>query len=156
MGTFGERHRRIRAKRLRARPVARPLVLPALALCALVLLASSCGSDDNKNTNRPPVPINISVQLGARKVSVSPAKFGAGPITILVANQSGASQTVTIDGPRVKQSLGPINPEDTATLKVTVQPGEYTVSTGESAGVRPARLTVGPERPSGQNTLLLP
>jgi hypothetical protein len=117
---------------------------------------SSCGGDDNRKANRPPVPINISVQLGARKVSVSPAKFGAGPITLLVANQSGASQTVTIDGPRVRQSIGPINPQDTATLKVTVGSGDYTVSTDETARLRPARLRVGPKRPSGQNTLLLP
>ena len=148
MGSFAKRHRRIRAQRLR--------VLPALALSGLVLLASSCGSSDDRNANRPPVPVNISIQLGPEKVTVSPAKFGAGPITLLVANQSGASQTVTIDGPRVRQSVGPINPEDTATLKVTVQPGDYSVSTDESAGLRPARLTVGPKRPSGQNTLLLP
>ena len=148
MGSFAKRHRRIRAQRLR--------VLPALALSGLVLLASSCGSSDDRNANRPPVPVNISIQLGPQKVTVSPAKFGAGPITLLVVNQSGATQTVTIDGPRVRQSVGPINPEDTATLKVTVQPGDYAVSTDESAGLRPARLTVGPKRPSGQNTLLLP
>ena len=102
------------------------------------------------------MPINVSVQLGARTVTASPAKFGAGPITLLVANQSGASQTVTIDGPRVRQSVGPINPEDTATLKVSVLPGDYTLSAAEAAGLRPAKLTVGPNRPSGQNTLLLP
>ena len=102
------------------------------------------------------MPINVSVQLGARKVTVSPAQFGAGPITLLVANQSGASQTVTIDGPRVRQSIGPINPEDTATLKVSVQPGAYTLAAAQAAGLRPARLTVGPPRPSAQNTLLLP
>jgi hypothetical protein len=148
MGSFAKRHRRIRAQRLR--------VLPALALGGLALVVSSCGSSDDRNANRPPVPLNISVQLGARKVSVSPAKFGAGPITVLVSNQSGASQTVTIDGPRVRQSVGPINPEDTATLKVTVQPGEYTVSADESGDLQPARLTVGPKRPSAQDTLLLP
>jgi hypothetical protein len=142
MGTFVERHGRKR--------------LPALALCAFALALTSCGNSDDRNANRPPVPINVSVQLGARKVTVSPDKFGAGPITLLLANQSGASQTVTVDGPRLRQSVGPINPEDTATLKVTVQPGEYTLAAAEAAGLRPARLTVGPKRPSAQNTLLLP
>jgi hypothetical protein len=149
MGTLGDRHPRIGAR-------GRLLRAPALVLCALTVTITACGSNDNRNQNRPPVPINISVQLGARKVTVSPAKFGAGPITLLVANQSGASQTVTMDGPRVKQSVGPINPEDTATLKVSVQPGDYTLAAAEAAGLRPAKVTVGPKRPSGQNTLLLP
>jgi hypothetical protein len=129
---------------------------PLLVLCALALTLGACGTDDDRDKNRPPVPINVSVQVGAQAVKASPAKFGAGPITLLVANQSGASQTVTIDGPRVQQSVGPINPEDTATLKVTVQPGEYTLASAEAGGLRPARLTVGPARPSAQNTLLLP
>jgi hypothetical protein len=145
MVTFGERHGLTGGRRL-----------PALALCMLAVGLASCGQNDDRNANRPPVPINISVQLGARKVSVSPAKFGAGPITMLVANQSGASQTVTIDGPRLRQSVGPINPEDTATLKVTVQPGDYSLATADAGGLRPARLTVGHKRPSAQNTLLLP
>jgi hypothetical protein len=125
-------------------------------LCAFAVVVGACGSSNDRDENRPPVPINISVQVGPQKVTVSPAKFGAGPITLLVANQSGASQTVTIDGPRVRQSVGPINPEDTATLKVTVQPGAYTLAAAEASGLRPARLTVGPERPSAQNTLNLP
>jgi len=145
MGTLGDRHRLIRAKRALA-----------LVLGLLALVLAACGESDNRNQNRPPVPINVSVQLGPKKVTASPAKFGAGPITLLVANQSGASQTVTIDGPRVRQSVGPINPEDTATLKVSVLPGDYTLAAAEAGGLRPAKLTVGPKRPSGQNTLLLP
>jgi hypothetical protein len=149
MGTLGDRQRLIGAKR-------RTLRALALALGLLTITLAACGESDDRNKNRPPVPINVSVQLGSKKVTVSPAKFGAGPITLLVANQSGASQTVTIDGPRVRQSVGPINPEDTATLKVSVQPGDYTLAAAEAAGLRPAKLTVGPKRPSGQNTLLLP
>jgi hypothetical protein len=145
MGTLGDRHRLIGAKRALA-----------LVLGLLVVVVSACGESDDRNQNRPPVPINVSVQLGPKKVTASPAKFGAGPITLLVANQSGASQTVTIDGPRVRQSVGPINPEDTATLKVSVLPGDYTLAAAEAGGLRPAKLTVGPKRPSGQNTLLLP
>ena len=149
MGTSCDRN--LRTGALRRLPRA-----PLLVLCALALALGACGEDDERDENRPPVPINVSVQLGPRKVTVSPVKFGAGPVTLLVANQSGASQTVTIDGPRLQQSLGPINPEDTATLKVTVQPGEYTLASAEAGGLRPARLTVGPPRPSAQNTLLLP
>ena len=145
MGTLGDRHRLFQAKHALA-----------LVLGLLAIALAACGESDDRNQNRPPVPINVSVQLGTKKVTASPAKFGAGPITLLVANQSGASQTVTIDGPRVRQSVGPINPEDTATLKVSVEQGDYTLAAAETGGLRPAKLTVGPKRPSGQNTLLLP
>jgi hypothetical protein len=150
MGIYGHRPRRIAAHRgwLRA--------TVAFALGSLLLVAAACGESDNRNANRPPVPINISVQVGPKKVTASPAKFGAGPITLIVANQSGASQSLTIDGPRLRQSLGPINPEDTATLKVAVDPGTYTLAAEEASSLRPAHLNVGPKRPSAQNTLLLP
>lgn len=131
--------------------------LAAVAAVSVVVVASGCGSDDEaRSEERPPAPINISVNLDEERITASPEKFGAGPITLLVANQSGASQTLTIDGPRLRRSVGPINPQDTATVRLRVQPGEYTVSAGESAGLREATLTVGPERPSAQNDLLLP
>ena len=129
-------------------------------LLILVLLAAAgagCGaSGQRKNALRPPSPIIISVQIGENHVSASPTKFGAGPITIITSNQSSASHTLTIDGPRLKQSVGPINPEDTATLKVVVKPGEYMLSADGSTSVTPAKLTVGPKRPSAQNKLLEP
>ena len=129
----------------------------AAALCVVVLGASACGgTTHDRGKERPPVPINISVELAPTKVTSSPDRFGAGPITLLVANQSGASQTLTIDGPRVRQSVGPINPQDTATLKVTVGSGDYTLSADSASGLKPGRLTVGPPRPSAQNQLLLP
>jgi hypothetical protein len=129
----------------------------AAVLGGIVLVAAGCGGDDDERSKvRPPVPINISVQMGANRVTASPAKFGAGPIALIVNNQSGASQTLTIDGPRVQQSVGPINPQDTATLKVTVGSGEYTLAADEASGLKPMTLAVGPERASAQNQLLLP
>ena len=138
--------------------VAAPLrVLVALAFVALAAVAAGCGGDDEaRSEERPPVPINISVNLDENSITMSPDSFGAGPVTLLVANQSGAAQTLTVDGPRLRRSIGPINPKDTATVQLRVEPGEYTVSAAESAGLREATLTVGPERPSAQNDLLLP
>jgi hypothetical protein len=131
--------------------------LLTVAAVALAGVASGCGGDDEaRSEERPPVPINVSISLDEDAVAASPDKFGAGPITFLVANQSGASQTLTIDGPRLRRSVGPINPQDTATVRLRVEPGEYTVSAAESAGLREATLQVGPERPSAQNELLLP
>jgi hypothetical protein len=138
--------------------VAAPIrALAAVAAVLLGVVAGGCGSDDEaRSDERPPVPLNISINLDEEGITASPDKFGAGPITMLVSNQSGASQTLTIDGPRLRRSVGPINPQDTATVRLRVQPGEHTVSAGESAGLREATLAVGPERPSAQNDLLLP
>jgi hypothetical protein len=132
-------------------------LLVTVAAVALAGVATGCGGDDEaRSEERPPVPINISISLDEKGITASPAKFGAGPITLLVANQSGASQTLTIDGPRLRRSVGPINPQDTATVRLRVQPGEHTLSAEESAGLREGTLTVGPERESAQNDLLLP
>ena len=130
---------------------------PVLSALALSLVAGGCGGDDQAHSKqRPPVPINVSVQIGAKRVTSSPNEFGAGPVTLLITNQSGASQTLTIDGPRLSRSVGPIPPGDTATVKVTMGTGDFKISAEDSAGLSPATLTVGPPRASGQNDLLLP
>ena len=136
--------------RARGRSAALVAVLVALAL-------ASCGGDDEaRSEQRPPVPINVSVLIGADKITASPAKFGAGPVTLLVANQSGAAQSITIDGPRLRRLIGPIPPEDTATVKLTLGTGDFEIAAEESSGLKPATLTVGPPRDSAQNQLLLP
>jgi hypothetical protein len=131
--------------------------LAFIAVAFLAALGTGCGSDDEaRSEERPPVPINISVSVDDKRITASPAEFGAGPITLLIANQSGAAQTLTIEGPRLRRSVGPINPQDTATVRLRVLQGEHTLSAEESSGLREAKLTVGPERPSAQNDLLLP
>lgn len=123
----------------------------------LALAASGCGGSSQRTSNlRPPAPINISVKIGDDRVSASPTKFGAGPIVVIVSNQSSASHTITMDGPQLRQSVGPINPEDTATLKVLVKPGKYSLTADGTSSVKPASLTVGPKRASAQNQLLQP
>jgi len=135
----------------------RYVALMLVLVGAGTLSALGCGGGGERaNALRPPVPINVAVEIGDARVSVSPRRFGAGPITIIASNQSGASRRLQIDGPRLRQSLGPINPQDTATLKVTVNPGSYTISADGTGGPKPAAITVGPKRPSAQNQLQLP
>jgi hypothetical protein len=129
----------------------------AAMLAVLALAVAGCGSDDEaRSEQRPPVPVNISVQIGAERVTASPDSIGAGPVTLLVSNQSGAAQTVTADGPRVRRTIGPIPPDDTATVKLTMGTGEFTIAAEESAGLDPATIRVGPPRDTAQNELLLP
>ena len=131
-------------------------MLATVVIGALVGFAG-CGSSSERTSNlRPPSTINLAVTIQDDEVTASPPKIGAGPINLLASNQSSASHRLTIDGPQLKQSVGPINPKDTATLKVTLRPGEYTITAEGSAGPKPDTLTVGPKRPSAQNELELP
>ena len=129
----------------------------ALVAVLAALAVAGCGADDEaRSEQRPPVPVNVSVQIGAEGVTTSPDEVGAGPVTLLVANQSGATQTITVDGPRLRRSVGPIPPDDTATVKLTLGTGDFTVGAEDSAGLDPATLKVGPPRDTAQNELLLP
>src|SRR5436190_16906296 len=131
---------------------------------AVVLAVAACGSNsaDYKNDPRPPSPIVITGYISDQRVSVSPRSLGAGPISLIVTNQTGTAQRVTLEsagaigsGPGVRQVTAPISPQDTATLKVDVKPGRYSVHVGADT-IRAARLKVGPERESAQNDLLQP
>jgi hypothetical protein len=136
----------------------------ASLVVAVVLTVAACGSSsaDYKNDPRPPGPIVITGYISNQRVSVSPRSLGAGPISLIVTNQTGTAQRVTLEsadpagsGPGIKQVTAPISPRDTATLKVDVKPGSYSVHVGADA-IRAARLKVGAERKSAQNDLLQP
>jgi hypothetical protein len=138
----------------------------ALAPLAVVagLALGGCGSTstDYKNDPRPPGPIIVTGYIDDQRVSVSPRSLGAGPISLIVTNQTTAAQRVTIEsadaagqGPGLKQETAPINPRDTATLKADVDPGRYSVHVGAD-GIAAAALRVGPQRASAQNDLLQP
>lgn len=120
-----------------------------------------CGEDSSyKNDPRPPKTIVIAAAILPDKVSVSPSQFGAGPISLTVANQTNASQRISIvrqvnGQPQTNERTGPINPRDTATLKADVEQGEYEIRV-EGQSIAAARITVGAERESAQNELLQP
>ena len=134
-----------------------------LAVCAAGLVLTACGEDDFENEPRPPTPVQLSGVITEEKVTVSPNQLGAGPVVITVSNQTDASHTITLessDGGTIREQVGPINPLDTATLQRTLDQGSYTVSAGSEAAVpkeiQPATLTIGKERKSGSDELLLP
>ena len=130
-----------------------------LLTAATALLAAGCGSDDDyANDPRPPSPIVLTASIGKDAVSVSPRRFGAGPVNLVITNQTSAPQEITFaaaGGQAFSQQTGPINPGDTATLKADVPRGRLTVKV-QSDAIDPARLTVGVERASAQNELLQP
>jgi len=123
-------------------------------------VASGCGGEDFKNEPRPPVPIELTGVIQPQKVTVSPNKVGAGPILITISNQTDAAHTVTLEGDTVKERIGPVQPQDTATIQKTLQPGRYEVSAGSAAAtphaIKPDTLVIGRERPDSSNQLLQP
>jgi hypothetical protein len=139
---------------MRAGAMATPLVIVALA---------GCGGDSGyRNDPRPPAGIVLTAAISDQRISVSPRSFGAGPISLVVVNQTSAAQRVTLEsagpagsGPGLRQVTAPISPRDTATLKADVEPGRYSVHVGAD-DIAAAALRVGPERASAQNDLLQP
>ena len=117
----------------------RTAALAPLAVAGALALGG-CGSSsaDYQNDPRPPAPIVITGYIDDQRVSDSPRALGAGPISLIVTNQTGAAQRVTLEsagpagsGPGIRQVTAPISPQDTATLKVDVKPGSYSVHVAE-------------------------
>lgn len=135
----------------------------SVVTAGLAVSASGCGSDGSgyKNESRPPDPIVVSASIGRGKLAVSPRRFGAGPITLIVTNQTLRAQEITLEtdelggAPGLRQTTGPINPGDTAQLKADLRSGTYKVAIG-GKGSSGARLDVGAARASAQNELLQP
>lgn len=131
-----------------------------LIACAF---ATGCGEDDDyENEPRPPAPIVVSAAITQDGVSVSPRTFGAGPITLIVTNQTESAQEITLEtdeiaggAPGIEQETGPISPGDTASLKADLRQGTYRVGV-DGRGISAAALDVGEPRESAQNQLLQP
>jgi hypothetical protein len=133
-------------------------------LLLLLTLPAGCGGGggDYANRPRPPAPINVTAAISNSRISISPRSFGAGPIVLIVSNQSSSAQEVTFataelggSEPGRTFSTTPINPRGVATLKVDVREGDWELRTGDDA-VRSAAVTVGKQRKSAQDDLLQP
>jgi hypothetical protein len=129
----------------------RPVALITTAALGVLPLAG-CGQDDFKNEPRPATAIELTGVIQRAKVTVSPHKLGAGPVTITISNQTDDTHTLALEGDRVREVVGPINPLDTATIQKTLKPGVYRVRAGSpraaAHGIRPAELQVGKQRRS--------
>ena len=128
------------------------LVFAAALVTALAV--AGCGQDDFKNDPRPPIPAEVSVKIAKDGVAVSPKEFGAGLVNFTIANLTTEPGTLAIQGP-IDADSSEIPPAGTDTVKVELKTGSYEASVSGVAA-RPFSFTVGPERPSGQNDLLLP
>lgn len=138
----------------------RRLASAAAACAGLAAVAAGCGTEPvaYRAHLQPPVPIVVTAAIDDRRVRVTPARFGAGPVTIIVSNQSGAPQRVVFEadepgGSRV--AAGPIADQDNRALQADPRPGAYRLAVRHGK-IRPAAITVGAKRPAGQDDLARP
>ncbi len=134
-------------------------------VAAAVLVATAaagCGEDDYANRSRAAPAIVVSATVSAERVSAAPSRFGAGGIDLIVSNQTTASRRVTLrsqgaprGGRPLRQSTGPINPGDTASLQARLDEGTYMLATDDRS-IEPAEIAVRGRRPSGDDRLLEP
>ena len=134
-----------------------------IAVSVLTGTLAACGEeDDYANNPRPPSPVVVSAAVTDSRVSVSPRRLGAGPVDLIVTNQTERAQEITLEtdeiggsSPGIQQRTGPINPGDTASLKANLERGSYRLAV-DGQNIRAAALDVGEARPSAQNELLQP
>jgi hypothetical protein len=133
-----------------------------LVAAGLATSALGCGTAKNyANNPRPAEPIVVAAAIAPGGISVSPARFGAGLVQLVVTNLTNSSQQLEIvigsgSGQKsVLQQIGPINPQDTAQVKLQLGTGAYSVRvTGRK--VKDAVVNVGAPRPPSTNQLLQP
>ena len=132
--------------------------------CALLTLAvaglAGCGDDaERTNGERPAATIIVTAAIADGRIHVSPRRIGAGPIRLIVSNQTGSEQEVTLatggNAAGVTRTSTPIRPAGTGTLQMDVPEGDYELRTGDGE-IEPTALIVGAPRPSAQDQLLLP
>jgi hypothetical protein len=131
-----------------------------LLVAGVAAVAAGCGTPDFKNNPRPAAAIQLTGVIQQDKVTISPNKVGAGPVTITISNQTHDAHTITLTGESINEQVGPVNPLDTATIQKTLAQGSYQVKAGSSHAVaheiKPAQLTIGKKRKSSSNEVLQP
>ncbi len=141
--------------------VTRPRVLGAAAAAALGLTGTACGTEDFRNEPRPPQPIQLTAVITRTSVDVEPNNIGTGPIVVVVSNQDDESHTISLTGNGVRETVGPINPLDTASLQRSLSvDGVYLLSAGSPEARRrtidPGRIFVGRGRQSNRDDVQVP
>lgn len=126
----------------------------ALVAAAAALALPACGGNDFDREPRPPVPAEVNVKISDDAVVVSPREFGAGLVNFSVANLSTRDASLAIDGPTAGESAA-MAPGANAVLKMETETGDYT-ATANGTFAAPVFFSVGPERASAENELLLP
>ncbi len=135
-------------------------ITSAFALATVAAISVGCGDSRDSNKGfRPPVTKIAGLVLDGKATHISPSEIGAGPITIKIANKTGAPVAQvslrSFDGGCVADQAdsGRIPAGGSGTISATLVPGTCEIVADSMAT---SKLLVGPERESAQNKLLLP
>lgn len=171
----------IRLRRLDSSPMGRGRGRSWLlgAVSVLALGVAGCGAEDHENRPRPPEPLAVSVSISQRGVLIQPERIGVAgataanltqnegvaepednpkeplPVTFTISNITNHQTALELDGP-TEVSSDPIVPQGTGELRTELETGDYRVSASDIANGKSSPLSVGPDRPSSQQDLLLP
>ncbi len=126
----------------------------AAGLVVAAVLVAGCGSEEFANDERPPVPAQLSGKVDNRKVVVVPGDIGAGLATVTISNQSADAVQVAFDGPNSAET-DEIPAGGVGAVQFELETGVYAVEASVPT-INSTTMSVGPERPSAQNDLLLP
>jgi hypothetical protein len=148
-------------------------------LGALTLAAAGCGAESHSNDPRPQAPLQVSVKIDSKTITVQPPAIGVGPARtqqipqnlnhaqppirtkvpltarIVASNQTRTDTRLEIRGPR-DASSGSIPANSPGTLQLDLPAGTYVIVAAGIPGARPGKLVVGPYRASSENDVLLP
>ena len=113
------------------------------------------GASDFKNDPRPPVPAEVTVKIATDGVAVSPREFGAGLVNFTVANLTNETGSLAIQGP-VDATSNEIAAGGRRHAQGRHEDRQLRGQRRTASRCAPFGFTVGPERPSGKNDLLLP
>ena len=159
----------------------KPALAITLGAIAFGLPLAGCGAEDHPNDPRPPTAIEVSVNISDKALTVSPSRIAYagsggqnisqnenepeptlrdGPQTVnfTVSNTTGFDTELEVEGAgaRGTESGPPIVANGVGTFKVALETGDYLLSAADIPAATAARFSVGPDRVSSQNDLLLP
>ena len=135
-----------------------------MLLCASaigVVALGGCGGDDGfENKPRPAVPLQLTGVITEEGVTVSPDRVGAGPIILLISNQTAALAHDHARGRGRARHRRPGEPARHRELQQTLQQGTYEVRAGSEQAVpkeiRAAKLEIGQPRKSSSGEVCCP
>jgi hypothetical protein len=123
----------------------RRITLSTLLLAAVVV--AGCGSGTHYVFHpKATVPINVSIYVSSQRVRLSPTSVTPGPVAVTITNQASTAESLQVvpaggSGSNPLAETGPISPQGTAQLSVSLGAGSYTVTTAPDNATEAAAAT---------------